>query len=211
MINFNFEWNISQLLSWIYVLPSSKLWLIEEERQHQCSKNPSDKGRGSSLHYHSIWWVLLWWRWWTSGTSFFTIIVPDQWSLEEHQSKHTRHRTWCVILFWPNLGNCLWIFCFWLPNSLDRFDTTWHGLVRFFYGALQKETIRNYSWTKNSFYGFGLIAYKKQDKRLTILKTMGLILRYIREKLCQLAFVTLNSAKFIEALKGDQNSIYYSN
>ena len=49
MMNFNFEWNISQLLSWIYVLPSSKLWLIEEERQHQCSKNPSDKGRGSSL------------------------------------------------------------------------------------------------------------------------------------------------------------------
>ena len=142
---------------------------------------------------------------------FFFTIVPDQWSLEEHQSKHTRHRTWCVILFWPNLGNCLWIFCFWLPNNLDRFDTTWHGLVRFFYGAPQKETIRNYSWTKNSFYGFGLIAYKKQDKRLTILKTMGLILRYIREKLCQLAFVTLNSAKFIEALKGDQNSIYYSN
>ena len=95
--------------------------------------------------------------------------------------------------------------------SLDRFDTTWHGLVRFFYWAPQKETIRNCSWTKNSFYGFGLISYKKQDKRLTILKTMGLILRYIREKLCQLAFVTLNSAKFIEALKGDQNSIYYSN
>ena len=50
MMNFNYEWNISQLLSWIYVLPSSKLWLIEEERQHQCVQK-THLIRGEVPHY----------------------------------------------------------------------------------------------------------------------------------------------------------------
>ena len=92
MMNFNFEWNISQLLSWIYVLPSSKLWLIEEERQHQCSKNPSDKGRGSSpttLPFYMMGVVMM--KMVNFRNFFFSFtIVPDQWGLAQQQSKHTR-------------------------------------------------------------------------------------------------------------------------